>query len=162
MAKKPLSNPLFSGGSTNFSVADSFGITATLSPAPIANAEEDSFVGGGSSSLAPGPPMLGASPMQPQTSPMNATPSMFSTPMSFFRSSPAPGDSDPFGQIGGTTPAVEQVNTSPQSVSLSAPTEHNSPPIQLKTPIPPVPQLQTPVPGRVATKILRRFLGSAS
>ena len=157
MAKKPPSNPLIAGGAAGFSLADSFGITATLPAVAVANAEEDSFVGGGGAAAAgpamqpPASPWLGAP--APATS---GTPSMFSSPMSFFSSSPAVGAStdDPFSGISSQQqqPAPATTSTSPQSVSLSCPPGPASPPPPLQTPMPaPVPSLMvqgaTPQPA---------------
>ena len=132
MAKKPPSNPLIAGGAAGFSLADSFGITATLPAVAVANAEEDSFVGGGGAAAAgpamqpPASPWLGAP--APATS---GTPSMFSSPMSFFSSSPAVGAAtdDPFSGISSQQqqPAPATTSTSPQSVSLSCPPGPASP-----------------------------------
>ena len=147
MAKKPPSNPLFAGGSTSFSVADSFGITATLPSVTNAEAEEDSFVGGGGASNANnfvggglnssmasiGPPVTPKANLGPPA-PV-PTPSMFTSPISFFRSSPAPGgDSDPFSQISSGQP---EATNSPQSVSLTAATSPPAPQPPLQTPMPP-------------------------
>ena len=147
MAKKPPSNPLFAGGATSFSVADSFGITATLPSVANAEAEEDSFVGGGGAGNANtfvgggmnttmtgiGPPVTPKSNLGPPA-PV-PTSSMFTSPISFFRSSPAPGgDSDPFSQISSGQP---EAGNSPQSVSLTAPTSPASPQPPLQTPMPP-------------------------
>ena len=107
MNKRP-ANPLFApgGGGGGFSLAESFGVTASL-PVTSAEAEEDSFVGGGGGG---GGPALYSSTLTPAGPP---TSSMIPSPISFFRSSPAVGE-DMFSQV--TSSA-----NSPQSVPLSFP-----------------------------------------
>ena len=145
MAKKPSQvNPLFAAGgsSSNFSVAESFGISASLAPpVNVSSAEEDSFLGGGDA-LAPPPPMTSATPKQPDGA------SLFPSPMSFFRTTPARDDHDPFSQVSGVSGVVTTPSQlSPQSVPLNCPPGPASPPAQLQTPLPPpAPALATPAP----------------
>merc|ERR1719323_177703 len=143
MAKKPSQvNPLFAAGgsSSNFSVAESFGISTSLAPpVNVSSAEEDSFLGGGDA-LAPPPPMTSATPKQPDGA------SLFPSPMSFFRTTPA--RDDPFSQVSGVSGVVSTPSQiSPQSVPLNCPPGPASPPAQLQTPLPPpAPALTTPAP----------------
>eukprot|EP00090_Calanus_glacialis_P024326 TRINITY_DN37779_c0_g1_i1.p1 TRINITY_DN37779_c0_g1~~TRINITY_DN37779_c0_g1_i1.p1 ORF type:complete len:1042 (-),score=352.82 TRINITY_DN37779_c0_g1_i1:171-3296(-) len=146
--RKPPANPLLASGG-QFSLADSFGVTATLPV--VASAEEDSFLGGPATpsvqpgltstpSFAYGPP-----PITPNHAlgPPPASAGMFASPMSFF-TTPAALTPDPFTNLTQESPNLSTY--SPQSVSLRCATSPASPPPPLSTPMPTISTLTPHLP----------------
>jgi len=136
-SRKPMANPLLASGG-QFSLADSFGVTATL-PA-VAPAEEDSFLGGPAtpsiqSGLGPAPPSFNFAGGPPRTPHHELGPpasaGIFSSPMAFFST---PGPAPP--PIQEQFPVKELPTSSPQSVSLICANSPASPPPPLSTPMP--------------------------